>query len=117
MGNSILFTTVPQLTTPACAVISISPVLVSGDSFGSVDGSALEGLPQQVRPGNVWVTWETGNGGVASAGEQIISQAGAGDIAAHALPVKTDDHSRQLLLNHPEVQDFFLDAVRSCASD
>ncbi len=111
MGNSIMFSALPDLSPDPCAVISISPVLVSGDSHGTVDGSGLGDLPD-----NVWVTWETGNPGVADTAERIADRASTDGRDVHTLPVDTDDHSRQLVLNHPDVRDFLLDAIDSCPS-
>jgi pimeloyl-ACP methyl ester carboxylesterase len=110
MGNSIMFSTLPELADPPCAVVSVSPVLVSGDANGTVDGSALTALPDQV-----WVTWENGNAEVVSNAELIAERAGAGGVAAHALEVDTADHSRQLVLNHAEVRAFLADAIGSCS--
>lgn len=56
MGNSIMYTALPSVRPRPCAVISISPVLVSADAHGAVDVSALPTLSS-----NLWVTWETGN--------------------------------------------------------
>lgn len=157
MGNSIMFSALPDLEPAPCAVLAISPVLVSGDANGIVDGSGLRDLPE-----NVWVTWEEGNPGVVANATRILAQARSAtgtpndkgvrarpdsqaspDSQAnpdgpaskdaeserngpagqamrdregpHALAVDTDDHSRQLVLNHSSVQRFFLDAVRSCS--
>ena len=41
MGNSIMFSAVPDLAPAPCAVVSISPVLVSSDGHGVVDGTGL----------------------------------------------------------------------------
>ncbi|MGL5826929.1 MAG: alpha/beta hydrolase family protein [Nocardioides sp.] len=109
MGNSIMFATLGTLTDPPCAVISVSPVLTTSDEQGTVDGSALTALSD-----NVWVTWETGNAQVASNAQRIAERAGIGGVAAHTRAVDTDDHSRQLVLNHVVVRDFLIDAVRSC---
>ena len=113
MGNSIMFSALPDLESAPCAVLAISPVLVSADANGSVDGSRLLALPD-----NVWVTWEEGSASVAANATSILARARStegGSSSPHALPVDTDDHSRQLVLNHPSVQRFFLDAVRSCS--
>ncbi len=109
MGNSVMFSALSDVT--PCVAISISPVLTSSDGSGVVDGSTLRGLPD-----NVWVTWETGNSSVVANAERIADKAGMGGVVAQTLPVSTDDHSIALVENHPEVQDFFLDAVRSCSS-
>ncbi len=109
MGNSIMFSALPDISPEPCAVISISPVLVSGDSHGTVDGSTVADPPK-----NVWVTWETGNPGVAENAQRILDRAEQAGSEVRTLPVDTDDHSRQLVLNHPEVLDFFIAAVDSC---
>lgn len=110
MGNSIMFSALADISPDPCALISISPVLISGDSHGTVDGSALTDLPD-----NVWVTWEEGNAGVADGAKRIADRAATEGSDVHTLPVDTDDHSRQLVLNHADVRDFLLAAVRSCA--
>lgn len=111
MGNSIMFSTLPRLATAPCAVVSVSPVLVSSDGNGVVDGSRLEELPD-----HVWVAWESQNPAIESTVE-LIRRAAAdqGRAEPHLLPVDTMDHSRQLVLNHGEVRDFLLEAVSSCA--
>jgi pimeloyl-ACP methyl ester carboxylesterase len=121
MGNSVMFSALPGLAPAPCAVVAVSPVLVSGDAKGVVDGSRLRDLPD-----NLWVTWERGNVGVAANAELILARARTtapdraspedpGQVSPHALSVDTDDHSRQLVLNHVSVQRFFLDALRSCS--
>lgn len=111
MGNSIMFTTVPDVAPPPCAVVSISPVLTSSDSHGTVDGSSLKGLPP-----NLWVTFETGNGGIATNAELIGTRAAQQELpAVHSLGVDTSDHSRQLILNHPEAAAFVTEAIESCS--
>ncbi len=106
MGNAVTYAALPDLDEPPCAVISISPVLVASGA-GTADGSDLDGVPP-----NTWVAWETQNSGVAASAESIVAAAGP---AAHELPVDTDHHSRQLVINHPEVEEFILEGVRSCA--
>ncbi|MEZ5096611.1 MAG: hypothetical protein R2731_11130 [Nocardioides sp.] len=86
-------------------------MLVSSDAHGVVDGSATRDLPD-----DVWVTWETGNPGIADLAASIVAHAGEQGLPTpHQLPVDTTDHSRQLVLRHDEVTAFLLDAVRSCA--
>jgi hypothetical protein len=110
MGNSVMFSTVPSVEPAPCAVVSISPVLVSSDSQGVVDGSRLGGLPD-----NLWVTWEEGNPSIVDNARLIIDRAaGQGLPPVHELSVDTTDHSRQLVLNHPEAAAFVTDAVASC---
>lgn len=105
MGNSVLFTALPTITPAPCAVVSISPVLTSSDPRGSLDGSALRGLP-----GNLWITWETGNPGVAEAAERIAAVV----PQSHTLSVDTAHHSIGLVTQHAEVRAFLADAARSC---
>ena len=110
MGNSIMFSTVPTVQPPPCAVVSISPVLTSSDGHGVVDGSRLEGLPD-----SVWVTWEEGNPSVADNAQRIVARAAdQGLPPVHELSIDTTDHSRQLVLNHPEAASFVTDAIASC---
>jgi pimeloyl-ACP methyl ester carboxylesterase len=110
MGNSIMFSAVPELDPAPCAVVSISAVLVSSDGHGTVDGTSPESLPD-----NLWLTWESQNAAIVSNVERIRASASAQDNPEpHTLPVDTMDHSRQLMLNHAEVRDFLLDAVSSC---
>lgn len=111
MGNSVMFSAVPQILPAPCAVVSVSPVLTSSDGHGVVDGTRLERLPD-----NVWVTWEAQNSAIAgSAGLIRAAAADQGRTPPHTLAVDTMHHSRQLVLNHPEVQDFLVDAVTSCS--
>jgi pimeloyl-ACP methyl ester carboxylesterase len=110
MGNSVMFSALGRLPTPPCALVAISPVLVSSDSHGTVDGTSMAGLPD-----NVWVTWEEQNGDVADNADLIQSRASdLGVPAPRLLPVDTDDHSIGLVHNHDEVRDFVVDAIDSC---
>ncbi|MFT3874691.1 MAG: hypothetical protein QM714_18915 [Nocardioides sp.] len=110
MGNSIMFSALPSVRPAPCAVVSISPVLVSGDAHGTVNATALKRLPQ-----NLWVTWETGNAGIDDNAKLILSRAGDEGLKDfRQLPVDTTDHSRQLILNHPEAADFVTQAIESC---
>lgn len=111
MGNSVMFSALPDLVPAPCAVASVSPVLVSSDSRGTVDATALRSLPD-----SLWVTWEAQNPTIAGTVRLVREAAAAQGLAApHLLPVDTMDHSRQLVLNHPEVRDFLVEAVGSCA--
>ena len=111
MGNSIMFAAVPDVSPPPCAVVSISPVLTSRDSHGLVDGSTLRGLPP-----SLWVTYETGNGSIVTSAQLIASRADHQDLpAVHELGVDTSDHSRQLILKHPEAAAFVTEAIESCS--
>lgn len=105
MGNAVTYAALPELKPAPCVVVSISPVLVASGA-GTVDGSDLTDVPA-----NTWVAWETQNSGVAAGAEAIAAAA----AAPHELPVDTDHHSRQLVINHPEVEEFVLDGIRSCA--
>jgi pimeloyl-ACP methyl ester carboxylesterase len=111
MGNSIMFSTLPDLAPAPCAVVSISPVLVSSDGHGVVDGTSLRALPA-----NLWVTWEAQNPNIEHNVDLIRDAAAAqGNPAPHELGVDTMDHSRQLVLHHAEVRDLLVEAVSSCA--
>ena len=79
-----------------------------------LDGPEVEAMVRDLDgvPPNTWVAWETQNSGVAASAESIVAAAGP---AAHELPVDTDHHSRQLVINHPEVEEFILEGVQSCA--
>ena len=110
MGNSIMYAALPDLPSPPCAVVSISPVLISGDSRGQVRGDALEQLAA-----NTWVAYETKNQTIADAAASIEKAALAqGNPAPRMLAVDTSDHSRQLLAKHREVAAFVRDGIASC---
>jgi pimeloyl-ACP methyl ester carboxylesterase len=109
MGNSVTFSALDQLP-PPCALVAISPVLVSSDSHGTVDGTAMAALPD-----NVWVTWEQQNGDIVANADLIQSESDAqGGPPPRLLPVDTSDHSIGLVENHDEVRDFVIDAIDSC---
>jgi len=111
MGNSIMYTAVPDVSPPPCAVVSISPVLTSSDSHGLVDGSTLKRLPA-----NLWITYETGNGSIVTNAQLIAGRAESQGLPpVHELGVDTTDHSRQLILNHPEAAAFVTEAIESCS--
>ena len=108
MGNSVMFSALPDLPEKPCGVISVSPVLRSGDAGGSVDGSRIAGLPD-----NLWVTWESGNPSIVANAQRVLDAAGPG---AHAHAVDTTDHSIVLVDNHADVRDFLAEAAASCGS-
>jgi pimeloyl-ACP methyl ester carboxylesterase len=112
MGNSVTFAALDDLPSPPCALIAISPVLVSSDSGGTVDGRAAQPYPR-----NIWITWEQRSSDVVAEAEQIQSRArGLNVPLPHALGVDTDDHSIGLVEKHDDVGAFVIDAVRSCAT-
>ena len=112
MGNSVLYSALPDLPEPPCAVVSISPVLTAADDAGQVDGRALRDLVA-----NTWVTWETKSEPVSANAAAITAAATKQGLAApHTLPVDTTDHSRMLLGRHPEVADFVRQGVATCAA-
>ena len=95
---------------PPCALVAISPVLLSSDSHGTVDGTAMTPLPD-----HVWVTWEQQNRDVVANADLIRDRADEQGVPPpHLLPVDTDDHSIGLVEHHDEVQDFVVDAIDSC---
>ena len=109
MGNSVTFSALDQMP-PPCALVAISPVLVSSDSHGTVDGTAMPALPD-----SVWVTWEQENGDIVANADLIRSRADAhGGPPPQLLPVDTADHSIGLVEHHDEVRDFVVDAIDSC---
>ncbi len=114
MGNAVAFSTPPLLGAPPCALISISPVLAAVDASGSLDASGLDSLSANA-PDSAWVTYETGNAGIAQTSAEIAEALTTnGDPAAHLLPIATADHSIDLVNNHGGVPDFVLDATSSC---
>jgi pimeloyl-ACP methyl ester carboxylesterase len=110
MGNSVTFAALGQLPTPPCALVAISPVLVSSDSGGTVDGRARVGYPP-----SIWVTWEQQNPRIVADARLILTRARAQRLPApHVHPVDTHDHSIGLVSNHPDVRAFVVNAIRSC---
>lgn len=110
MGNSVMFSALGQVSPPPCAVVAISPVLTASDSVGTVDGTPMERLPD-----NVWVAYEEQNDSIVAGAELIGSRADElGVSPPHLLPVDTPDHSIGLVQNHDEVRDFVVDAIGSC---
>jgi pimeloyl-ACP methyl ester carboxylesterase len=110
MGNSVTFAALDRLSAEPCALVAISPVLASSDSHGTVDGSAMAGLPD-----NVWVVWEEQSSGIVANAELIETEAREqGRSEPHGLPVDTDDHSIGLVEKHDQVRDFVVDAIDSC---
>lgn len=110
MGNSVLFAALPGLTPAPCAVVAISPVLISGDSAGEVRGDALTSLTS-----NTWIVWETKNESVARAAGQIEQALSTQGLAApHRLALETTDHSWTLVTKHPQVADFVREGIASC---
>ena len=109
MGNSVVYAALPDLSPQPCAVVSISPVLLSGDSTGEVRGDALK----KVVP-NTWVAWETKNPPIVRDANAVIDAVDAAGGEAQTLDVETADHSRQLLSKHPEVATFVREGIASC---
>lgn len=105
MGNSVTFAALEELERPTCVLVSVSPVLVSSDGNGQVDGSGLVDLPA-----NVWVVTETGNTSVAAYADAVVEASGTD----HHLEIDTDSHSFGLVRDHPEAADFVVEAVASC---
>jgi len=81
MGNSVMFRALGRLPTPPCTLVAISPVLVSSDSHGTVDGTSMVGLPD-----NVWVTWEEQNDELADNADLIQSRATELGVPSPRLP-------------------------------
>lgn len=105
MGNSVAFAALEELDRPTCVLVSVSPVLVSSDGNGRVDGSTVVDLPP-----NVWVVTETGNTSVADYADAVVEASGT----EHYLEIDTDRHSFGLIREHPEAADFVVEAVDSC---
>jgi pimeloyl-ACP methyl ester carboxylesterase len=45
MGNSVMFAALDQMAPAPCTIVAISPILVSSDSHGTVDGTPMARLP------------------------------------------------------------------------
>jgi pimeloyl-ACP methyl ester carboxylesterase len=111
MGNSVTFAALGSLRPAPCALAAISPVLVSSDSNGTVDGAAADRYPP-----NLWLTWEEQNPSIVAGVEQIRSRArDQGNPSPHLHGVDTHDHSIRLVEEHGDVRAFLLDAIRSCS--
>ena len=63
----------------------------------------------------LFLTWEGGNGGIASVAQRVrgLAPTAAGNGESVAVP-GTKDHSSGLVENHPEALDVLVDAVRAC---
>jgi pimeloyl-ACP methyl ester carboxylesterase len=112
MGNSVTFAALGDLPARPCALVAISPVLVSSDAGGTVDGRA------PVRyPSNVWITWEEQNPFIAREVGRIEARARHQHLPApHLHAVDTHDHSIVLVDRHRDVRAFVLAAIRSCST-
>jgi len=111
MGNSVTFAALDELASPPCALVAISPILVSSDPAGTVDGRAAEHYPS-----NIWITWEEQNSDIVAEAELIQSRAlDQGLPAPHVHSVDTDDHSIGLVVKHDDVSEFVVDAIGSCS--
>lgn len=107
MGNSIMYAALPQITPRPCGVVSISPVLVSGDSHGTVDGTHPSGFPDRVA-----AVFEEP---LTSSVDVLAEAAAAEKVELTRLAIPTGDHSLQLILRHSDAQQFVIDQVRGCA--
>ncbi len=107
MGNSVMFAALPTMTPTPCGVVSISPVLTSGDQHGTVDGTSPSGFPDEVA-----AVSETALTGTI---DLIAAAAQAEGVTVTRLALDTTDHSLQLITQHPEAQQFVIDAVARCA--
>jgi pimeloyl-ACP methyl ester carboxylesterase len=111
MGNAVTFSALPDLPTPPCALVAISPVLAASGAGGSVDGRSATPYPR-----SLWVTWEEQNPHIVTGVRLIRSQARQQHLPApHLHGVATLDHSITLVEQHADVRDFLLKAVRSCS--
>lgn len=102
MGNSIMFAAVGDLAPTPCAVVSVSPVLVS-----DVDGSDPRHLPAKV-----FVVSEERLSGTVESLRTAADDQGA---VFESLLLDTGDHSLQLVKNHDDAQRFIIDSVKTCA--
>ncbi|MEI2811229.1 MAG: alpha/beta fold hydrolase [Nocardioides sp.] len=107
MGNSVMFSALPEILPAPCGVVAISPVLTSADSHGAVDGTAPTRLPQHFA-----TVYEEPLGGSV---EYLAKAAAKEEVELTRLALPTGDHSLQLILRHAEAQTFVIDQVRSCA--
>jgi pimeloyl-ACP methyl ester carboxylesterase len=110
MGNAVAFSALGRLSPQPCVVVAVSPVLTASDSVGTVDGTSMERLID-----NVWVAYEEQNDSIVAGADLIESRADEmGLPPPQLLPVDTADHSIGLVQNHDEVRDFVVDAIGSC---
>ncbi|MFV0457878.1 MAG: hypothetical protein ACK5MT_03780 [Actinomycetales bacterium] len=111
MGNSIAFASLDGLEPPPCAVLSVSPVLTSSDSHGTVDGRT----PTLID--NVWIAYETeGMSSIPANVQDLQAESRRQGLATpRVLAVDTDAHSRQLVLSYPQVGDFLTEAMTMCS--
>lgn len=107
MGNSVIYAALPEVDPKPCGIVSISPVLTSGDAHGTVDGTHPQGLPDRLAA----VYEEPLAGNV----DTIAQAAEAEGVEVVRHPIETGDHSLQLLVNHEDAQRFVIDQVRGCA--
>lgn len=114
MGNAVQLSALDLLPEPPCALVAVSPVLRTADDHGRLapDPTAL---PHAAWPDHLWVAHETGNQQVSAYAAALTGAGRSADARTHALPVDTDDHSRQLVEQHPEVQKWITDAVATCS--
>jgi pimeloyl-ACP methyl ester carboxylesterase len=111
MGNSVTFTALDTLRPKPCALVAISPVLVSSDRHGTVDGRRADHYPP-----SLWLTWEEQNPAIVADVAHIRARARSQrNPAPHLHGVDTHDHSIRLVEEHGDVRAFVLEAIRSCS--
>jgi len=111
MGNSVTFAALDTLRPAPCALVAVSPVLVSSDSHGTVDGRQADRYPP-----SLWLTWEEQNPAIVADVAHIRARArDQQNPAPHLHGVDTHDHSIRLVEEHGDVRAFLLQAIRSCS--
>lgn len=105
MGNDSTWNALPRIDGEVCAVVSVSPVVATGD---------VDALEPGVLPRAVWTTYEDENASIVATAERLLAVAKDAGAAHRGLAVATDDHSLALVRNHDAAEEFVTEAIASC---
>ena len=95
----------------ACAAIGVSPLTRVADGSGSVTV-----LDVPAYSASAWLVYEQDNDDIRTGAEAIAAHLRSiGSRRVEVLAIPGSDHSRQLVLRHPEVLEYIRNAIRSCA--
>ncbi len=111
MGNASAFTLAAQLPRPACVVVGVSPVPVTGP----LDGVATLASSGPRSPERVHLTWATDDGKVPAHVATLRRAADSAGVTVTTTEVDGDAHARAVLDQHEDAQRSVVEAISACS--